>query len=287
MKKYLLLPLLLFSFSVLMNGQTTIKLWDGAPPTNNEITEPERNENGSVGNVTNPEMIIYLPPKEINRKIAVIICPGGGYSRLAMNHEGHQFAQWLQAQGIAGIILKYRMPNKHKEVPLEDFQQAIQHVRSNAVEWDLVDENMNTKVGVAGFSAGGHLASTASTHFTSNEVRPDFSILFYPVITMGQYTHEGSKNNLLGNNPSANDLLAYSNESRVNEQTPPAILLLSDDDTAVPSMNSIMYYKALKDNNISATMYIFPEGGHGWGMRDNFKYHNEMLSLLKSWLDRL
>lgn len=287
MKKFFTLSFLLFSFVTAMNAQTTIKLWDGNPPTNNEITEQEINENGNVGNVTNPEMIIYLPKKELNRKIAVIICPGGGYGRLAMNHEGHQFAQWLQSQGIAGIILKYRMPNKHKEVPLEDFQQAIQYVRSNAVEWDLVDENMNTKVGVAGFSAGGHLASTASTHFTSNEVRPDFSILFYPVITMGQYTHEGSKMNLLGNNPPANDLLAYSNETRIDEQTPPAILLLSDDDTAVPSMNSIMYYKALKENNIPATMYIFPEGGHGWGMRDNFKYHNEMLSLLKSWLDRL
>jgi len=287
MKKYLLLPLLLFSFITIMNAQTTIKLWDDNPPTDNGITELETNEDGRISNVSKPEIILYLPKKEENRKIAVIICPGGGYSRLAMNHEGHQFAQWLQSQGITGIILKYRMPNKHKEVPLEDFHRAIEYVRSNAVEWDLVDENMNTKVGVAGFSAGGHLAATASTHFSSNELRPDFSILFYPVITMGQYTHEGSKQNLLGNTPSANDVLYYSNETRIDEQTPPAILLLSDDDTAVPSMNSIMYYKSLKENNIPATMYIFPEGGHGWGMRENFKYHNEMLSLLKSWLDKL
>lgn len=287
MKRYLLLPLLLFSFTTIMNAQTTIKLWDGNPPTSNDIIEQETNEDGRISNVTKPEMILYSPTKETNRKIAVIICPGGGYARLAMNHEGHQFAQWLQSQGITAIILKYRMPNMHKEVPLEDLQQAISYVRSNAVEWDLVDENMNTKVGVAGFSAGGHLAATASTHFSSNELRPDFSILFYPVITMGQYTHEGSKLNLLGNNPSANDLLAFSNETRVNEQTPPTILLLSDDDTAVPSMNSVMYYKSLKEHNVPATMYIFPEGGHGWGMRDNFKYHDEMLSLLKSWLDKL
>lgn len=270
-----------------MNAQTSIKLWDDNPPTNNEIDEPEINENGRVSNVSQPEIILYLPKKEENRKIAVIICPGGGYTRLAIDHEGHQFAQWLQSQGIAGIVLKYRMPNMHKEIPLEDFNRAMEYVRSNAVEWDLVDENMNTKVGVAGFSAGGHLAATASTNFSSSELRPDFSILFYPVITMGQYTHEGSKHNLLGNNPPANDVLYYSTETRVEEQTPPAILLLSDDDTAVPPINSIMYYKSLKENNIPASMYIFPEGGHGWGMREDFKYHNEMLSLLKSWLDNL
>lgn len=287
MKKHLILSFLLFSFMTIANAQTVIRLWDGNPPTDNGITAQEVNDNSRISNVSDPEMIVYLPADDNNRKAAVIICPGGGYARLAIDHEGHQFAQWLQARGFAAIVLKYRMPNKHHVVPLEDFHQAIRYVRSNAVEWNLVDDNMNTKVGVAGFSAGGHLAATASTHFCTDELRPDFSILFYPVITMGQYTHEGSKHNLLGNNPSANDILYYSNETRVTAQTPSTILLLSDDDTAVPPINSIMYYKSLKENNIPATMYIFPEGGHGWGMRGDFRYHTEMLSLLEAWLDRL
>ncbi len=283
--KNLFLILFLFAYMLNMNAQTTIRLWEGNPPTDNGLTEQEVITDERISGVSVPEIIVYLPNEEVNKKIAVIICPGGGYARLAMDHEGHQFAKWLQSQGIAGIILKYRMPNQHKEVPLEDFHQAMRYVRSKAVEWNIVDANMESKVGVAGFSAGGHLASTASTHYNSSELRPDFSILFYPVITMGQYTHEGSRNNLLGDNRTANDILYYSNETRVDEQTPPAILLLSDDDKAVPSMNSVMYYEALKEKNIAASMYIFPEGGHGWGMRQNFKYHDQMLSLLKAWLE--
>ncbi|MDU1904870.1 MAG: alpha/beta hydrolase [Dysgonomonas sp.] len=283
--KNLFLILFLFAYMLNMNAQTTIRLWEGNPPTDNGLTEQEVITDERISGVSVPEIIVYLPNEEVNKKIAVIICPGGGYARLAMDHEGHQFAKWLQSQGIAGIILKYRMPNQHKEVPLEDFHQAMRYVRSKAVEWNIVDANMESKVGVAGFSAGGHLASTASTHYNSSELRPDFSILFYPVITMGQYTHEGSRNNLLGDNRTANDILYYSNETRIDEQTPPAILLLSDDDKAVPSMNSVMYYEALKEKNIAASMYIFPEGGHGWGMRQNFKYHDQILSLLKGWLE--
>jgi acetyl esterase/lipase len=285
MKKNLILFLLCFLFATGMKAQIVIKLWDGNPPTDNGLYASEENlGNGRISGISDPEMIVYLPKQSSNEKMAVIICPGGGYARLAIEHEGHLFAQWLQSQGIAGIVLKYRMPNKHKEVPLEDFQQAMMYVRSNAVEWGLVDSNMQTKIGVAGFSAGGHLASTASTHYSSPDLRPDFSILFYPVITMGCYTHEGSRDNLLGENPSANDVMYYSNEMRVNNQTPPTILLLSDNDGSVSPLNSIMYYKSLKENNVQASMYIFPEGGHGWGMRSDFKYHNEMLTLLKDWL---
>jgi len=274
MKRNSVLISLLFLLMNFTNAQTTIPLWD----TESTTSDPSKSE---------AQIITYLPNKDINKKIAVIICPGGGYGGLAIDHEGHQFAKWLQSNGIAGIILQYRLPHKQKEVPMEDFNQAISYVRSKAIDWDLVDDNMKSKIGVAGFSAGGHLASTASTHFSSQENRPDFSILFYPVITMGQYTHEGSRNNLLGDTRTANDILLYSNENQADEQTPPAILLLSDDDRAVLPINSIMYYKSLKEYNIPASMYIFPEGGHGWGMRENFKYHKEMLSLLKSWLDDL
>lgn len=265
-----------------MNAQKVVKLWEGNPPTSNEISEPEIRENGGVRNVSVPDLTIYLPEKSINTQMAVLICPGGGYAGLAFQHEGIQFAQWLNKQGIAGIILKYRMPNQHKEVPLDDAQQAVRYIRDHAAELSI-DKN---KVGIAGFSAGGHLAATTSTHFAKSgtSTRPDFTILFYPVITMEVATHGGSKMNLLGSNPSQTDIYTFSNEKQVNVNTPPTILLLSDDDGSVQPANSIKYYEALKNNNIPATMYIFPEGGHGWGMRENFKYHTEMLSLLEMWL---
>jgi len=268
--------------SVNMNAQKVVKLWEGNPPTSNEISEPEIRENGGVRNVSVPDLTIYLPEKSINTQMAVLICPGGGYAGLAFQHEGVQFAQWLNKQGIAGIILKYRMPNQHKEVPLDDAQQAVRYIRDHAAELSI-DKN---KVGIAGFSAGGHLAATTSTHFAKSgtSTRPDFTILFYPVITMEVATHGGSKMNLLGSNPSQTDIYTFSNEKQVNVNTPPTILLLSDDDGSVQPANSIKYYEALKNNNIPATMYIFPEGGHGWGMRENFKYHTEMLSLLEMWL---
>lgn len=265
-----------------INAQEVVKLWNGNPPTSNDVSTPEKNNNGRISDVSEPDMTVYLPEKSINKKIAVIICPGGGYSILATQHEGHEFAKLLNSEGYAAFVLKYRLPNKHKEVPLDDFQQAMRLVRSKAKEYGI------EKVGVAGFSAGGHLASTASTHFTTSDTRPDFSILFYPVITMdNDYTHGGSRKNLLGDKPTLSDVYVYSNEKQVNANTPPTILLLSDDDKSVLPQNSIRYYDALKKNNIPATMYIFPSGGHGWGMRTNFLYHNEMKSLLFSWMKTL
>lgn len=278
-----ILSVFLFT-SINMNAQKTVKLWDGNPPTKNNITDAEQyNEaQGWVTNVSTPELSIYLPDKADNTGMAVLICPGGGYAGLAINHEGIDVAKWLNKQGTAGIILKYRMPNKHKEIPLDDALQAMKYIRKNAKELGI---NPN-KVGVTGFSAGGHLASTLSTHFSTEGVstRPDFSILFYPVVTMKQATHGGSRANLLGDNPTNEDITFYSNEEQIRENTPPAILLLSDDDKAVVPANSIGYYEALKKYNIPATMYIFPEGGHGWGMKEGFKYHTQMLDLLEMWL---
>lgn len=274
----------LLLISVSMNAQQVVKLWNGNPPTSNKISEAEKydKKGGWVTNVSVPELSIYLPEKSNSNQMAVLICPGGGYAGLAIDHEGVQFAQWLNTQGIAGIILKYRMPNQHKEIPLNDARQAMKYIREHAAELN-VDIN---KVGIAGFSAGGHLAATVSTHFTTSETntRPDFSILFYPVITMEVATHGGSKTNLLGENPSQADIYTFSNEKQVNVNTPPAILLLSDDDGSVQTANSIKYYEALKNNNIPTTMYIFPEGGHGWGMKKDFKYHSQMLNLLEMWL---
>lgn len=280
-KHFFLTLLLLGSFSA--GAQQTIKLWEGNPPTDNEITLPESiSKSHSVSNVSVPELTVYLPPKEINTGKAVIICPGGGYIQLAFMHEGIQVAEWLNEQGIAAFVLKYRMPNKHKNVPLEDAWQAIRYVREHASELHVNP----SKVGIAGFSAGGHLAATASTHYANSgtNTRPDFTVLFYPVITMDAATHAGSRNNLLGEKPSLADLYSFSNEKQVNNNTPPAILLLADDDWVVLPENSIRYYKALKDNGVKAAMYIFPEGGHGWGMRENFRFHTEMKTLLASWL---
>ncbi|WP_085537102.1 alpha/beta hydrolase [Massilibacteroides vaginae] len=265
-----------------IEAQQVIKLWESNPPVSNNITAPENNKDHWITNVSEAELTIYLPPKELNTQKAVVVCPGGGYAGLASMHEGVQVAEWLNKQGIAAFVLKYRMPNKHKSVPLDDAWQAMRHVRERATEYNVRPD----KIGIAGFSAGGHLASTVSTHFapTGTSTRPDFSILFYPVITMDIATHGGSKTNLLGDNPSISDLHLFSNEKQVNNTTPPTILLLSDDDKVVLPENSTRYYDALKKNDIKATMYIFPEGGHGWGLRSDFRFHKEMTTLLASWL---
>lgn len=283
MKTKLLFLALLVVCSFSAQAQKVIKLWDGNPPVSNGITEPENtNKDHWITNVSVSELTIYIPPKELNTGKAVVVCPGGGYAGLASMHEGTMFAQWLNKQGIAAFVLKYRMPNKHKTVPLDDAWQAMRYVRDHAAEYGIKPN----KIGIAGFSAGGHLASTASTHYApeGTSTRPDFSILFYPVITMDIATHGGSRDNLLGDNPSLSDLYVFSNEKQVNNNTPPAILLLSDDDKVVLPENSTRYYDALKNNDIKATMYIFPEGGHGWGLAEGFKFHKEMTALLASWL---
>lgn len=285
LKKGMAVCFSLILLSISVSAQKTVKLWEGNPPTENGITEieNENKESGWITNVSSAELTIYPPEKAKNTGMAVLICPGGGYAGLASRHEGTLLAEWLNSKGIAGFVLKYRMPNKHKEIPLDDAQQAMRYIRSHAKELGIDAD----KVGVAGSSAGGHLAATLSTHFATKGIstRPDFSILFYPVITMTETTHGGSRENLLGDNPSFSDIHMFSNEKQVNSNTPPTILLLSDDDKVVLPINSIEYYNALKDNDVPATMYIFPEGGHGWGMGVGFKYHKQMLNLLEMWLE--
>jgi acetyl esterase/lipase len=283
MKKMIFCGLLFAAVTLNVHAQKVVKLWEGNPPTDNGITEPEKMDaNYWITNVSSPELTIYLPEKGKGNGKAVVICPGGGYAGLASHHEGTLVAQWLNQQGIAGIVLKYRLPNKHKEVPLNDAQQAIRYVREHAKEWQIQPD----KIGIAGFSAGGHLAATASTHFTTEGTssRPDFSILFYPVITLDVTIHDGMIKGFLGDNYAKEDLYAFSNEKQVNVNTPPAILLLSDDDRGVPPENSILYYQALKANGIKAALYIFPSGGHGWGFREDFAYYRQFTGLLAAWL---
>lgn len=212
-----------------------IKLWQNGAPNDNGMTSQV--EKGPLY-VAEPTIEVY-PAKESNG-LAIVMCPGGGYSHLAMNHEGHDMANWFNSQGITYAVLTYRMPNGNNEVPLSDAQQALRIMRQHAKEWNI------QKLGIMGASAGGHLASTAATHFTDAETRPDFQILFYPVITMDPaYTHMGSHDNLLGKNPSKELEQKYSNELQVTPETPQAFIMHSSDDGAVPVANSVNYYTAL------------------------------------------
>ena len=231
------------------------------------------------------ELTVYLPDAKKATGRAVVCCPGGGYTHLAMDHEGHQWATFFNNQGIALIVLKYRMPHGNPMVPISDAEQAIKTVRKNAVEWHID----RTQVGIMGFSAGGHLASTIATHSTG-EAAPNFQILFYPVITMDMgFTHKGSHDNLLGTNHSKKEWrqleAEYSNDLRVNRTTPRAFLALSDDDKAVPAANGFSYYEQLYKHDVPASIHIYPTGGHGWGYRESFEYHYQMIFELKSWLE--
>ncbi|HRF92906.1 MAG TPA: alpha/beta hydrolase, partial [Bacteroides graminisolvens] len=257
-----------------------LPLWPNGAPNSNELKGDEQEmDNGRVSNIKNPDITIYRA--EHPSGMAVIMCPGGGYARLAMNHEGHDMAPWFNTQGITYVVLKYRMPNGHKEVPFSDVEQAIRLVRQHAAEWNINP----AKVGIMGASAGGPLASTLATHYTSKETRPDFQILLYPVITMdANFTHAGSRENLITKNPSADLIAKYSNELQVNAQTPQAFIALSSDDKAVLPQNSINYYLALLKHNVPATMHIYPTGGHGWGFRDNFTYKRQWTDELEKWL---
>lgn len=253
------------------------------PAEDNGITSEEKiTKEGRVLNARTAELFVYLPAREKNTGAAVVICPGGGYARQAMQHEGVLFARMLAEKGVAGIILKYRLPNSHHAVPLADAQESMRIVRANAADWGI-DPG---KVGIAGFSAGGHLASTLGTHCDST-CRPDFMLLFYPVVTMGTYTHKGSRDNLLGDQKNNPDLIAlYSNELHVSENTPPTLFLLSDDDKSVPPANSIQMYSVMKEKGVPSSMYIFPEGGHGWGCRPTFSYYDTWPALMWRWLQK-
>lgn len=213
-------------------------------------------------------IMVHLPAKA--NGAAVVICPGGGYGGLVTGPEGHGIAEWLNAHGIAGIVLEYELPSGRSEVPLRDAQRAIRTVRANAEKWKLDPKH----IGIMGFSAGGHLASTAGTHFDAGDAkaaepidqlscRPDFMILVYPVITMGEKGHGGSRHNLLGDKPSAEAIKLYSNELQVTKQTPPAYLAHAKDDGPVPPENSRMFYEALQANKVASEYLELPSGGHG------------------------
>ena len=284
----------LFLITVGLNAQDKVlKVWPNGAPNHNGMDEPEEKFEGArVRKVSEAEMYVYLPEKEKNTGAAVVICPGGGYWIEAMDHEGYQMAEWLQERGVAGIVLKYRLPYGHHEIPSGDARQAMRIVRNNAKEWGIHSE----KIGIAGSSAGGHLASTVGTRIdygnseSQNPLekissRPDFMLLLYPVISFNEeFGHMGSRKNLIGEGNDWKLVEKYSNELHVTPETPPTFLVLADDDKSVIPRNSVEFYLALKENNVPAEMHIFAEGGHGFGMNKKNLPVDQWPDLFLNWL---
>lgn len=271
MKKTISLIVLAFVAMVSVCAQTAstfeVKIWDGTDNTDSDRADAV--------------LYAYLP-KNPNGK-AVIICPGGGYRSLSMGYEGTDFAKWFNKYGIAGFVLKYRLPGGRCEVPLADAERAMNLVRENAKKWD-VDP---TAIGIMGSSAGGHLASTLATHYSSDAGRPNFQVLLYPVITMNpNYTHSGSRTNLLGDTPSSATVVKYSNEKQVTASTPQAFIVVSSADTTVPVYNSLQYTQSLINKNVPVSLHVYPYGRHGFGEDATFKdydiWHNELLNWMQS-----
>jgi acetyl esterase/lipase len=245
--------------------------------------------------VVDPFLEVYPAPADKATGTAVVICPGGSYALLAIGHEGADVAKWLNGLGITAFVLKYRLPNsaimENKAIgPLQDGQQAIRIVRRGAKEWGIDPH----KIGIMGFSAGGHLASTISTHFNekvynspdSTSARPDFSLLIYPVISMeAGITHAESRENLLGRNPSPAQVRKFSNELQVNAKTPPAFLVHSMDDNAVPIQNSIGYALSLQKFKIPCELHLYESGGHGYGMGRSANSESTWPEACRKWLE--
>ncbi len=234
-------------------------------------------------NFDSPSLRVYLPSPEISNGRMVIALPGGGYSGLAVDHEGYDWAPFFLEKGIALAVLKYKMPQTDHSIPYADVDAAFKLVKKHSAEWNINTDN----IGIMGSSAGGHLASTYATHSSADD-KPAFQILLYPVITMDlSFTHQGSRNNLLGENPSQEIVDRFSNEKRVDEFTPPAFIIFAADDKVVPPLNGLRYTNALIDNNVPVTFLLYPTGGHGFGYNDSFIYHEQFLLELSKWLDEL
>ncbi|MCX6260303.1 MAG: alpha/beta hydrolase [Bacteroidia bacterium] len=302
MKRQKLLSAVLISLLTVSGfSQTlTLKLWpDGIPGSKTDPSYVEKitTTDGRITRcekVVTPDLTVFLPAPEKANGAAVLICPGGGYGVLAFDHEGNAIAKWLNDNGIAGIILKYRLPSDQIMIdksigPLQDAHEAMRVIRRNAVSWKINPD----RVGVIGFSAGGHLASTLSTHYAekvydvkdNTSARPNFSLLIYPVVSFDTViTHRGTRNNLIGLNPDIKQVQRFSNELQITADTPPAFLVHSADDKAVPVMNSIGYFRGLQKNNIPVELHIFQKGGHGYGLSPNGGTESSWPGLCIKWL---
>lgn len=300
--KNILLLLFLSSLSyVLLAQDMVLPLFpEGIPCVSENEMQVKENNNGSqrrISQVQNPELAVYLPAKSVANGTSVVICPGGGYTLLAWDWEGSWMAKWFNEMGVAAFVLKSRLPRWESEeckdkVALMDAQRAMRLVRSKATEWRLDPE----RIGIMGFSAGGHLASTASTHFDAGDAqaslavdrfssRPDFSILMYPVVSMDTtIAHMGSRRNLIGTNPSAEMEEYYSNEKQITAETPPALLIHADNDRSVIPENSVAYYLGLRKHGIPAALHIFESGGHGFSFAEGRGDVEGWPNVAKDWL---
>jgi acetyl esterase/lipase len=293
MKNILSVAVVLLITSPLFSQDITLKVWPNGAPNDNGMKLPEEKYDGvRVRNVSEAEIYVYLPEKVNNTGAAMVICPGGGYAIEAMDHEGFHIGEWLKSKGVAGIVLKYRLPYGHHEIPSGDARQAMRIVRANAEKWGINPD----KIGIAGSSAGGHLASTVGTVFDKGNpsgitpeekvsCRPDFMLLLYPVISFDESVgHMGSRKNLIGEGNDWNLAKKYSNDLNVTTETPPTFLILADDDKSVIPENSIRFYLALKKNKIQAEMHIFQQGGHGFGITKKNQPADQWPDLFYNWL---
>ncbi|WP_428657165.1 alpha/beta hydrolase [Runella sp.] len=256
-------------------AQQEIPLYKGAVPNAKDVPNEEvKTPSNVVSKVSQPTLTVFLPPKDKATGAAVIVCPGGGYGVLVIKREGYDVAEAFTKRGIAAFVLKYRLPSDKTMIdpsigPLQDAQQAIKTIRQRAAEWNVDPQ----KIGIMGFSAGGHLAATAGTHFEKSavpnsegiSVRPDFMVLVYPVISfMEGIGHKGSGVNLLGKTASTEQMKLYSNEQQVTAATPPAFITHASDDTVVPVKNSLIFYEALQQNKVLSELHIYSKGEHGY-----------------------
>lgn len=300
MKQTLFLLFLLKTMSLTGQNPVEMPLYEGAIPNSKPYTTPEKVETRPdksrfISGTSQPTLTVHLPTN--GNGMAIVICPGGGYRGVSIDKEGHHLAQAFNEKGIAAFVLKYRTPNDSSCIdksiaPLQDAQQALRIVRQNAQKWHINPD----KVGIMGFSAGGHLASTAATHFTKNadptlsdktSVRPDFAILIYPVISFSDsLMHKGSRDNLIGKTPSIEQTILYSNEWQVTPQSPPTFLVHAADDKTVKVENSLQYYLSCIKKGILAEMHLYPKGGHGFGM-NNTTTEDRWVERLFNWLKML
>jgi len=263
------LVLAMCMLSVSAQQKFEINLWNNSP----QVKSSDANDTAML--------YAYLPDSKKATGRAIVICPGGAYAMLAIDHEGKQWAPYFNRMGIAVFVLKYRLPHGNRNVPISDAEQAIRTVRVNAAKWNINAQD----VGIMGFSAGGHLASTVATHAKADAL-PNFQILFYPVITMDpEFTHKVSHDNFLGTGARRKDELEYSSDVQVSRTAPRALVVLSDDDDIVAPANGVNYYFELYKHDVPASIMVYPTGGHGWGINPDFPYHLEMLMNVKAWLD--
>ena len=296
MKTIISLFIILFIKLIPAYNQDVIPLWKpGEMPNDNGKQVSDSIANERVFRVAQPQILAYFPSKAENKRVAVLIIPGGGYVRLSHIISGTQLAKWFNTFGVNAFVLLHRMPQAPNVIdsryaPIQDAQRALRYIRAHAQEWGIDTD----KIGVMGVSAGGHLASTLGTHLkdyakAGDELdtisfRPNFMLLISPVITMGKYAHQGSKLNLLGEKPSEVDIQSFSNELQVTEQTPPTFLVHAFNDKSVPVNNSLLFAQALVEKGVSTSLHVFPQGAHKIELRNNPGSTNSWTTLCEEWL---